>query len=69
MSDVLLEVAVPVWEQDKCADSFTQTIFSTVQCAAGMDGGKDSCQVSYYDEVTLRHCTNTLQSTMHSRWD
>lgn len=44
MSDVLLEVPVPIWEQAECVDHFEQTIFDTVQCAAAPEGGKDACQ-------------------------
>jgi hypothetical protein len=46
MSEVLMEVAVPVWEQETCASSFTQTIFNTSLCAGAFEGGKDSCQVN-----------------------
>ncbi|CAG9759819.1 unnamed protein product [Ceutorhynchus assimilis] len=43
-SPVLLQVAIPVWEQEKCADSFLQRITENNICAAAYEGGKDSCQ-------------------------
>lgn len=44
-SNVLMEVSLPVWDNEQCAKSFSQTITKNVLCAAGYDGGKDSCQV------------------------
>ncbi|KAK9509335.1 hypothetical protein O3M35_006675 [Rhynocoris fuscipes] len=44
LSNILMEVAVPVWEQKQCVDSFTQTVFNTSMCAGAYEGGKDSCQ-------------------------
>ncbi|GAB0098484.1 venom protease [Sergentomyia squamirostris] len=43
-SDVLMEVSVPVWKHNDCVDAFTNRIDSTVMCAGGFDGGRDSCQ-------------------------
>ncbi|CAG4966376.1 unnamed protein product [Parnassius apollo] len=43
-SDVLMEVSVPVWEHQRCADSFTASIFEENLCAGGPEGGRDSCQ-------------------------
>ncbi|CAH0562273.1 unnamed protein product [Brassicogethes aeneus] len=43
LSQVLLQVAIPVWEHKKCVDSFIQTITDDNICAAGYEGGKDSC--------------------------
>ncbi|KAB0800986.1 hypothetical protein PPYR_05340 [Photinus pyralis] len=42
-SAILREVAVPVWEQEKCVESFTQRITENNLCAAAYEGGKDSC--------------------------
>ncbi|KAK5639467.1 hypothetical protein RI129_011959 [Pyrocoelia pectoralis] len=42
-SAVLREVEVPVWEQEKCVESFTQRITENNLCAAAYEGGKDSC--------------------------
>ncbi|BET01654.1 serine protease [Nesidiocoris tenuis] len=44
MSDILMEVPVPIWDQDDCVESFIQTVFESAMCAAGKEGGKDSCQ-------------------------
>ncbi|KAK4871778.1 hypothetical protein RN001_015902 [Aquatica leii] len=43
VSPVLMEVAVPVWDHEKCVDSFTQRITENNICAAAYEGGKDSC--------------------------
>ncbi|XP_015592174.1 proclotting enzyme isoform X2 [Cephus cinctus] len=43
-SAVLMEVAVPVWPQHKCARTFTQRIPETAMCAGAYEGGRDSCQ-------------------------
>ncbi|XP_069679505.1 trypsin-1 [Periplaneta americana] len=43
-SDVLMEVAVPVWNQARCRARFTQPILNTTLCAGEYGGGKDSCQ-------------------------
>ncbi|KAJ8942494.1 hypothetical protein NQ318_017790 [Aromia moschata] len=42
-SEVLLQVAVPVWPHQKCVDAFLQRINDDNICAAGYEGGKDSC--------------------------
>lgn len=44
-SEVLLQVKVPVWQQDKCNDAFLQRITEKNLCAAAYEGGKDSCLV------------------------
>ncbi|XP_050313186.1 trypsin-1-like [Anthonomus grandis grandis] len=43
-SEILLQVAIPVWNQTMCVDSFLQKITEKNLCAAGYEGGKDSCQ-------------------------
>ncbi|XP_075984579.1 venom protease-like [Anticarsia gemmatalis] len=43
-STVLMEVTVPVWDQETCAASFTDSVFDENICAGGHEGGKDSCQ-------------------------
>ncbi|XP_050545031.1 trypsin-2-like isoform X2 [Daktulosphaira vitifoliae] len=43
ISNVLLEVAVPVWDHEECVLAFSQPIFRTNICAAEYEGGKDSC--------------------------
>ncbi|XP_066155510.1 chymotrypsin-like protease CTRL-1 [Euwallacea fornicatus] len=43
-SAILLQVAIPVWKQDSCVNSFLQKITEYNICAAGYEGGKDSCQ-------------------------
>lgn len=45
-SEVLLQVEVPVWPHKKCVDAFVQKITDDNICAAGYEGGKDSCLVS-----------------------
>jgi hypothetical protein len=46
VSEVLRHVEVPVWTLEKCANSFLQRITDSNLCAAGYDGGKDSCLVN-----------------------
>lgn len=43
-STVLMEVAVPVWPQERCVRSFTQKITNTTMCAGAYEGGRDACQ-------------------------
>jgi secreted trypsin-like serine protease len=43
VSNVLLEVVIPVWEHEQCVLAFSQPIFKTNICAASYEGGKDSC--------------------------
>ncbi|XP_032687892.1 proclotting enzyme-like [Odontomachus brunneus] len=43
-SNVLMEVAVPVWPQERCVRSFTQHITNTTMCAGAYEGGRDACQ-------------------------
>ncbi|KAL0818943.1 hypothetical protein ABMA28_008242 [Loxostege sticticalis] len=43
-SNVLMEVSVPVWSQQKCVESFVDSIFEESICAGGREDGKDSCQ-------------------------
>jgi hypothetical protein len=45
LSEVLMEVAVPVWNQQRCVRRYTQPIMETNLCAGAYEGGKDSCQV------------------------
>lgn len=45
-SEVLLEVSVPVWEQEMCEEAFAQRITDNNLCAASYEGGKDACLVS-----------------------
>ncbi|XP_024085402.1 chymotrypsin-like protease CTRL-1 isoform X2 [Cimex lectularius] len=44
MNDLLMAVAVPIWDQEQCSSSFSQTVFDTMMCVGGYEGGKDSCQ-------------------------
>lgn len=46
LSEVLLQVEIPIWPLQKCVDAFIQKITDDNLCAAGYDGGKDSCLVS-----------------------
>lgn len=45
-SNTLLEISIPVWDQNMCAESFTQRITDKNLCAAAYDGSKDACQVN-----------------------
>ncbi|XP_055696358.1 trypsin-1-like [Lutzomyia longipalpis] len=44
LSNVLMEVSMPIWKQQECIDAFADRIVSSVMCAGGYDGGQDSCQ-------------------------
>lgn len=44
MSDVLMEVVVPIWTHKRCKAAFTQRITDSVLCAGATEGGRDSCQ-------------------------
>lgn len=52
-SEVLLQVEVPVWPHKSCVDAFVQKITDDNICAAGYEGGKDSCLVSDFWCVLL----------------
>lgn len=43
-SHTLMEVSVPVWNQQQCDRSFVHRIPDTVLCAGAFEGGRDSCQ-------------------------
>ncbi|XP_023288494.1 proclotting enzyme, partial [Orussus abietinus] len=43
-STILMEVAVPIWPQTRCARSFVQDIPHTSLCAGAFEGGRDACQ-------------------------
>lgn len=47
-SEVLMEVAMPIWSQQRCREAFTQRITNSVICAGAQEGGRDSCQVHTY---------------------
>lgn len=53
VSNVLQEVAIPVWEHDQCVSAFSQPIFKTNICAASFEGGKDSCLVNRIIAVAI----------------
>lgn len=42
-SDTLMEVSVPIWNQDECQNVFIEYISKEVICAGGEE--RDSCQV------------------------
>lgn len=44
VSDVLMEVVVPIWTHKRCKSAFTQRITDSVLCAGATEGGRDSCQ-------------------------
>lgn len=44
VSDILMEVIVPIWSQRRCQLAFTQRITEHFICAGAYDGGRDSCQ-------------------------
>lgn len=44
-SDVLMEVSVPIWNQENCQNVFNEYISEKVICAGAKEGGRDSCQV------------------------
>ncbi|XP_073959838.1 venom protease-like [Choristoneura fumiferana] len=43
-SNVLMEVAVPIWEHARCVESFSDSVFEENICAGGYEGGRDACQ-------------------------
>lgn len=47
-SPVLLEVRIPIWNQELCVDSFLQRITEYNFCAASYEGGKDACKVKFF---------------------
>lgn len=51
-SDTLMEVSVPIWNQDDCQSVFIERIGDHVLCAGDKTGGRDSCQV----EPILKFC-------------
>ncbi|KAJ8942484.1 hypothetical protein NQ318_017779 [Aromia moschata] len=56
-SEVLLQVAVPVWPHQKCVDAFLQRINDDNICAAGYEG-KDSCLVGGPEEACVTEQTD-----------
>lgn len=47
-SEVLMEVAVPIWSNQRCKEAFTERISASSICAGDREGGQDSCQVIYH---------------------
>lgn len=45
-SEILMEVPVPIWNQDDCQNMFIERIGENVLCAGAIEGGRDSCQVT-----------------------
>ncbi|XP_008559036.1 proclotting enzyme isoform X1 [Microplitis demolitor] len=43
-SSILMEVPVPVWPRDRCANTLAQRLPDTIMCAGAYEGGRDSCQ-------------------------
>ncbi|XP_055378916.1 venom protease [Condylostylus longicornis] len=45
-SNILMEVSIPIWEQQKCKDTYevSYRIGENVICAGDVEQGKDSCQ-------------------------
>lgn len=58
LSEVLLQVEIPVWPQKKCVDAFVQRITDDNICAAGFEGGKDSCLVKTFFTYFFIHPLN-----------
>lgn len=48
-SDILMEVVVPVWTQERCRQAFAQRVTNSVICAGSSEGGRDACQVYIYN--------------------
>lgn len=44
-SDILMEVSIPIWTQEKCKVAFVERITDELICAGAQEGGRDSCQV------------------------
>ncbi|KAF3429734.1 hypothetical protein E2986_06369, partial [Frieseomelitta varia] len=64
-STILMEVGVPVWPQNKCANSYVQRIPNTVMCAGVYEGGADACQVRNVDLVDpIREKIRILRSVI-----
>lgn len=51
MSDILMEVVVPIWTNKRCKEAFAQRITDSVICAGATEGGRDSCQVLFNRNV------------------
>lgn len=47
-SDVLLEVSMPIWNQEDCQNVFIEYIGTGVLCAGGEE--RDSCQVRCFEK-------------------
>lgn len=60
-SDTLMEVSVPIWNQEDCQNVFIEHIGKQVLCAGGEE--RDSCQVR---SIVLYHNTNVFLSLMLS---
>lgn len=44
LSNILMEVSVPIWNLQDCKSVFVERIFDTMLCAGALEGGIDSCQ-------------------------
>lgn len=54
LSDILREVAVPIWYFTECKKAYSYRVFDTNICAALYGGGRDSCLVSSSVYLTTR---------------
>lgn len=43
-SNVLMEVAVPIWNHERCKRAFVNRVSDEFLCAGSDEGGRDSCQ-------------------------
>ncbi|KOB77351.1 Hemocyte protease-1 [Operophtera brumata] len=60
-SPVLQEVAMPIWEHQKCVDSFTDQVFDENYCVGSYSGGRDACQLPNGKPGVCRQLQHCMQ--------
>jgi len=62
-----MEVAVPVWPQERCVRSFTQRIVNTTMCAGAYEGGRDACQVRFVLFAATKYRSRSVKACRLTR--
>ncbi|XP_065211798.1 trypsin-1-like [Planococcus citri] len=55
VSNVIMEVPIPVWDLENCISKYHQPVFKTNLCAAAYEGGKDACQGDSGGPLLMQH--------------